>query len=90
MRIVCSLISLLSTTLASTKTVLFSLLTLQPRDFNISRVTLTSLKSGQLCITLSPLIKSVEARIGKAEFLAPWTEICPESFLPPHILKYSI
>lgn len=40
-------------------------------DARISSVTFTSLKSGQLCITLSPLIRSVDARIGKAEFLAP-------------------
>ena len=71
MRIVFSLISLPVTFVASIITVSFSLLTLQPMDARISSVTFTSLKSGQLCITLSPLIRSVYARIGKAEFLAP-------------------
>ncbi len=56
---------------ASTISVSFSRLTFAPRYSRILIEASTSVKSGTLCIILTPLINKVDARIGKTEFFAP-------------------
>lgn len=47
----------------------------------------TSVRRGQLCITLIPPVSMVAARIGSTLFFAPCTATEPDSLLPPSIKK---
>ena len=53
-------------------------------------VTLTSDKSGQLCITDTPFTKTEAERMGKTLFFAPCRVISPLNLLPQSIINFSI
>ena len=55
----------------STRTVRPSRVTRQPRLVRISSAPAVSVRSGQLCMTLSPSASKAAARMGRALFFAP-------------------